>query len=307
MFGSPPEGEIWSGDDAAVVAAPAGRMLFTIDTLIEEIDFDLAYAKPEDVGWKAVAVNVSDIAAMGGRPAHAVTALWLPSSTSLVAAEGISRGVAECCKAFSVSNVGGDVSTASQIGIAVAMTGGAHVEPVRRSGARPGDLLGVTGQLGGAAAGLAALQAGRGADFPDAVRRQLRPQPRADEGGALAGAGVTAMVDISDGLASDLGHLTEASGTGCDVDVHALPVDPSVGAVAEVVGRAVLDMAVIGGEDFELLFAVPPDRLDAVQDALSGTQTPVSIIGRFTDAETGIAGRSLKEWKERGWEHLRAR
>jgi thiamine-monophosphate kinase len=307
LFGAPPEGELWSGDDAAVVSTPGESMLLTIDTLVDGVDFDLSYCEPQDVGWKAIAANISDIAAMGGSAGYAVTAMWLPSSTPLEVAEGIASGMAECCKTYSVAMVGGDISDASELGLAVAMTGGTEGDPVTRGGALPGHLLGVTGRLGGAAAGLAALQSGKGAEFPDVARRQLRPEPRAREGPALARAGVSAMIDISDGLASDLGHLCDASNTGCEVDIYALPIDRGVEAVARALGIAVLDLGVAGGEDFELLFAVPEDRLNSVRESMNEMGTPITVIGRLTSEGAQIAGRSLEEWKRKGWEHLRSR
>ena len=306
-FGEAPAGEIWSGDDAAVIASPGPRMILTIDVLIEKVDFDLSYGSPEDAGWKAAAVNASDVAAMGGRPVQAVTALWLPPSTPLAVTGGLTRGLAECCSAYSVAMVGGDVSGASELGIAVAMTGALEAEPVTRSGARPGDLLGVTGRLGGAAAGLAALRAGRGGDHPEAARRHLRPEARVAEGRALAAAGASAMIDISDGLSGDLGHLADSSGLGCEVDVDVLPLDAEAERVADALGMNVMDLAVAGGEDFELLFAFPPERSDAIEAAMAQTGTPVTVIGRMTEDEKTIGGRSLEAWRERSWEHLRPR
>jgi thiamine-monophosphate kinase len=282
-------------------------MLLTIDSLVESVDFDLGYCAPADVGWKAVAVNLSDIAAMGGRPRHAVTALWLPGHTPIAVAEGIAAGLSDCCGRYGLAMVGGDVSGASEIGVAVAVTGEVDVEPVTRGGAEPGHLLGVTGHLGAAAAGLSALRAGRGSEFSGPAERHLRPQPRLSEGAVLARAGVSAMIDLSDGLAPDLGHLTEASGVGCEVDTHALPVHRGAEEVAAAMGIPVLDLAVAGGEDYELLFSVAPERLDAVQAAMAEPGTTVTVIGRFTSRGVTIAGRSLEEWKEKAWEHLRPR
>jgi thiamine-monophosphate kinase len=308
-IGSPPAGEIWSGDDTAVVTA-ADRVLFTTDVLVEHVDFDLAYASGEDIGWKALAVNVSDIAAMGGAALSAVATLCTPPQTELRLADGIVDGLLAAAYRYGVDIVGGDVSEARSLSVSVALLGRAPESgPVLRSGAKPGDLLAVTGSLGGAAGGLKALRTGLvGMGLEPLIWRQLRPNARQEEGIELARAGATAMIDISDGLAADLAHLIVSSACGCEVDSGAVPIDPGLARLveldSEVDPRA---LAVSGGEDFELLVALPPTELDAAREALSGLGTSFTVIGQVTEGPPTLDGRSLEEWKDKGWEHLRNR
>jgi thiamine-monophosphate kinase len=302
MIGKPGRGELWSGDDAAVVHAPEGNLLLTIDTVVEGVDFDLDYATGEEVGWKALAVNVSDVAAMGGRPVHAVASLSVPPATRTGTALGIGRGLATAADRWGVSLVGGDVSRSSEISVTVAVTGRCE-RPVTRDGASPGDAICVTGTLGGAAGGLAALRAGRGRDFPDLRSRQLLPEARAHEGIEIARSGAHSMIDVSDGLAADLGHLLR-EGLGCSVHPNRLPIDPSLVTAAPELGLDPLTTAIVGGEDFELLFCMEPDRTGALGAELTAGMT---VIGEVTEGHAAIGGRSLHEWKEMSWDHLRSR
>jgi thiamine-monophosphate kinase len=296
---APPPGEVWSGDDAAVFDPPADRALMTTDTLVEGADFDLSYCEGFDVGWKAVAVNVSDVAAMGGRPTHAVATLGLPPSTPVAVVDGIGRGLAAAAAEWDLAVVGGDVSSAPVILIGLTVIGSAE-EPVLRSGARPGDLICVTGTIGGASGGLELLRRGLGDRSPELVERHLRPRARLHEGRRLAALGATAMIDVSDGLAVDLTRLMKASGTGCRVDPAAVPVDPALDALVDaglVRTGDLLRSAILGGEDFELL-ATLPDRRDA----------PVTVIGEVTDdAALRFGDDDLEELGRHGWDHLRDR
>ena len=309
---APRGGEVWSGDDAAVVASSERGMVLTTDMIVEGVDFELATFLPADIGWKAIAVNLSDVAAMGGIPRRVLVSLSLRADIRLDVFDGMLTGMLECCRAFDVDLVGGDLSTATEVVVGVTAVG----EPppggaVLRSGARPGDVIGVTGCLGGAAAGLAALRSGahRPTDVSSAVSRQRRPMPRVREGPAVAAAGATAMIDISDGLAVDLWRMMDASGTGCRISPDAIPLDPSVGdplAPHATLGLDPLELALTGGEDFELLFAIPADSWDRAAAGVSVLGTPITRIGEVTaDAERTIGDDRLEEWKERGWEHLR--
>lgn len=309
----------YARDDAAVVDWPGDRLLCTTDALVEDVDFDLAYCTGADVGWKALAVNVSDVAAMGGAPRYAVAALSLRPDAPVALVDGIVDGLGAAARRWGVAVVGGDVGEAREVSLSVTVLGavGEH-GPVARAGARPGDALCVTGALGGAAGGLAALRAlGRSGPRDagpatlaalDRLRaRQLRPVARVDEAHALAGAGARAMIDVSDGLAVDLAHLTRASAVGCDVDAAALPVDGDLSVLRDVLpgARDPLDLAVVGGEDFELLAAVDPGRVDEARAAVASVGTELSVVGTITDGGSVLAGRALEDWRTLGWEHLR--
>lgn len=296
---SPPRGQVWAGDDAAVLDPPPGPMLFTTDSLQEKVDFDLELARPEDVGWRSVAVTISDIAAMGGEPHHLVSTLGLPPDTEVGWVDGFLEGTLAAAREFDAVLVGGDLGRAPAVVVCVAATGSAE-RPVLRSGARPGDLLCVTGELGGSAGGLRLLQ---GDAFPGRtdplVERHLRPRARVTEGVALARAGATAMIDISDGLALDLWRLMRASGTGCQVEPADLPVDPGLRDVPDAT-----ELALTGGEDYELLAAIPERRLEAARAAIDGELT---VIGTVTSGERLLGDKALDQEEGLGWDHLLTR
>ena len=289
--------EIWMGDDTAVLAATPGRSLLTTDTLVEDVDFSLAYCSGADVGWKTVAVNVSDIAAMGGRPAKALTTLCLPPSTDVAFVDSFLDGLLEAAATYRVDLVGGDISSAPAITSGIALSGTVDGAPWLRSGARPGDLLFVTGSLGGSHAGLEELRADARAAGP-AVQRHLRPRPRIAEAEALRSVSVTAAIDISDGLVVDLARLMRASGAGCEVDPAALPVDPAASG---------LEAALFGGEDFELLLAIDAGHAADAVAAVEGCGTTLTQIGAVTGARATIGGEALEEMEEKAWDHLRNR
>ncbi|HET7488951.1 MAG TPA: thiamine-phosphate kinase [Acidimicrobiales bacterium] len=282
----PPPGETWIGDDAAVVAPPAGRLLLAADAVVAGVHADLSLVGLDDLGWKAVAANVSDIAAMGGRPLHLLVTVCAPRGTDV---DVLFAGVAEAAAAYGCPVVGGDLAGAPELVVAVAVTGTTGDGPaVLRSGARPGDRLFATGPLGASAAGLRLLRAGAAGDDP-LVRAHRRPEARVAGGAAAREAGATAMVDVSDGLAADAGHLAEASGVGLALD--RVPV--AAGATG--------DEALGGGEDYELVFAAHDPVRVAGAFAAAGLPPPVEI-GRCTadPAERTLAGRPLPA---AGWEH----
>jgi len=250
------------GDDAAVLSAPDGRFVVTTDMMIQGPDFRLAWSTPQDLGWKAAATNLSDIAAMGARPTALVVAIAAPPSTPVAVLEGIADGLRECCEALApgCGVVGGDLSASDALTLSVTAFGDLEGrEPVRRSGARVGDVVALAGRLGDAGVGLALLfrhgvdddgmpNADRAAvlkgQYPDEVAAQLRPVPPLDCGPAAAIAGATAMLDVSDGLALDAGRIARASGVGIDFASAALGVR--------------VDVALSGGEDHGLLATFPP-------------------------------------------------
>lgn len=304
------------GDDTAAVRLTPGRLaLFTTDALVEDVHFRHATSAAADVGWKALAINVSDIAAMGGIPRHAVVSLMLPAHLEAAWVDGLYDGLLVMAAASGVTVVGGNLAQAPAVIVDLALLG--EVEPdrlVSRGGARPGDVLAVTGTLGRAAAGLVALQVAlRSADselVARAVAAQRRPQPRVTVGRALAASGAArAMIDLSDGLALDLWRLCEASGVGARIDTPRLPVDPCVDAVAEATGRDALTLATTGGEDYELLVALSADAAAHVARSVEHeTGIPVSIIGQIEPREAGC--RMFVEGVSRtlepgGWTHFR--
>ncbi|MBA8846578.1 thiamine-phosphate kinase [Microcella alkalica] len=256
--------ELGPGDDAAVLRAPDGRVVVTTDMMIHGPDFRLAWSSMHDLGWKAAATNLSDVAAMGARPTGLVVALAAPAETPVADLEAFAGGLAEACAALApgCGVVGGDLSVSHTLTIAVTAFGDLEGRPpVRRDGARPGDVVAVSGPLGLAAQGLALLFE-RGVDetgAPDAaaaarlrsehpvpIAAQLAPHPPIADGAAAAIAGATAMLDLSDGLALDARRVARASGVVIDLDGRALAAH----------GTGVL--ALTGGEDHSLLATFPP-------------------------------------------------
>jgi thiamine-monophosphate kinase len=284
------------GDDCAVLRTDAGEdLLLTTDLLLEGRHFR-ADAAPEDIGWKSLAVSVSDIAAMGGRPRHAVAAVALRAEHTGEFADRLTRGLLECAARFACTLVGGDTNaTDGPVVVCVTLTGAVpRGGAVLRSNARPGDAICVTGALGGSLAG-----------------RHLRPVPRVAEAAALvAGGAVHAMIDVSDGLSSDLGHIVRESGAAAEVWADRVPVHPDAAAAARADGRTPLDHALHDGEDFELCFTVPAERAPVlVAGGLAGT--PVAHVGRIVAGRGAVlldregAQRSARPLEPGGFDHFR--
>jgi thiamine-monophosphate kinase len=304
-IGESKEGETWSGDDTAVIFPPGPRLLMTTDFVVEGIDFTLDTFPPDAIGWKAFAVNVSDIAAMGGIPEHSLVSMALRRDMEVATVDAILDGMLAAAEKWGVSLVGGDLSQADEIMVSVALLGSLVVEKaVLRSGAKPGDAICVTGSLGGAAAGLEELRAGAKGEPTSAMRRQMYPEPRPKAGQAIAESGATAMIDLSDGLAIDLSHLMHASGTGCEIDPGAIPLHEGLQGKSP---DDAIDMAITGGEDFELLFTIHERGVLQIRESLEDEGLPITQIGVVTDGPERIGDRALAEWEKHGWDHLRAR
>jgi thiamine-monophosphate kinase len=291
-----------SGDDAAI-SLPGGATATSVDALVEGVHFCREQAGLEQIGHKALSTALSDLAAMGAEPGEAYVVLGVPADLDEEGCLQLLDGLAELAAATGTSLAGGDLTRAPVLTLTTTVVG--HAESasdlVTRSGARPGDALVVTGELGGAAAGLLLIRDRRPGDVPslgaaqsalsggtsDAlVARQLEPQPRLEAGRALAAAGVTAMIDLSDGLGGDAGHLASASGVGLRIDASALPLAAGVADVAEAAGVDPLQLAVSGGEDYELLAALPAGKLEEATAAVgAAAELRLTQIGEVTRGE----------------------
>jgi len=285
---------IGPGDDMALVDLGESGCLITTDTLLEGTHFDLAEATPRQVGYKALAVSLSDAAAMAAEPVCAVAWVGLPETRDMAFAEDLCLGLSDAAARFACPVVGGDVTSWRHplaIGTSlVARPSG--VVPVRRSGARPGDLLLVTGTLGGSVLG-----------------RHLDFVPRVKEARLLArAAALHAMIDLSDGLSTDLGHVARESGVAAEIEAAAIPVSADAEQLAEIDGRSPLDHALNDGEDFELLLAVAPeDGRRLIRAGLLG-DLRLTCIGRITEGAgvtiIGVGGHR-RPLEPRGYEHFR--
>lgn len=277
------------GDDAAAFRMRPGHLLLvSTDALVEGVHFDFRYCSPEDLGWKALAVNLSDIAAMGGIPLYVTTSIALPSKNVPDFVPRFYRGLTSIARKHSVTLIGGDTCRSLK-GVFLDVTIIGEVEPAHmltRRGAKPGDSLYVTGELGGSSVGLELLSRWRQAPSGAAIRRHLRPQPRCAAGRFLAERKlVSAMIDLSDGLSTDLSHLCDQSGVGASIEASQLPLAKIPVRQRQFLSHAVPHYALHGGEDYELLFAVPSRLRQSVPSRIDGL--PVHRIGCITQS-TGV-------------------
>jgi thiamine-monophosphate kinase len=291
-----PQGEqvlVGPGDDAAVLRVKAGHVVVSTDLMVEGRHFRRDWASAEDVGHRAAAQNLSDLNAMGGR-AHSLTVgLAAPADLPVRWALDFAAGFAAECELVGASVVGGDLTGADQVVVAVTVIGACTSPPVLRSGASPGDVLALAGRQGWAAGGLAVL--GRGFRSPRVlVEAYARPHPPYDAGPAAAEAGATAMVDVSDGLLADAGHLAEASGVAIDVHTAALEVPDPLHAVAAATGTDPLSFVLGGGDDHALLATFP-----------AGASLPAgwTVIGAVS-AGSGVTVDGDAYDGETGWRHF---
>ena len=284
------------GDDGAVVRAPDGRVVASTDLLVEGWHFRRDWSSATEIGGKAAAQNLADIAAMGAVPTALLIGLATPGDLPVAWAEDLAAGLAQECARVGAAVAGGDISAGPVVMLAVTALGDlAGQPPVTRSGARPGDVLAVAGHLGRSAAGLALLQAGL--DQPASLLAAHRwPHPDYAAGPEAARLGATSMIDVSDGLVQDVGHLAEQSGVRIDLESVRLPGDDALPIAAAAVGRPdSLDWILSGGEDHALAATFPP------RAALSGRWT---VVGRVRDGQ-GVWVDSRRVERLSGWTHFR--
>lgn len=282
------------GDDCALLAPSGdGRLAVSVDTSLADVHFPRD-ASAGAIGHRALAVNLSDLAAMGARPRWFVLALTLPEVNEQWL-EGFARGLYDLAREHDIALVGGDITRGRELSITITVHGEVPDDgAITRHGARPGDLLAVTGTLGNAHGGLRAWFEGQRDEHHPLVAAYLRPSPRVHEAMSIRQK-VTAGLDISDGLLADLNHLCTRSGVGARLDASAIPLDPAL--IASLGASDALEAALNGGDDYELLLALAPEQEAAVREALGGT---LHVIGRVT-SEPGITGITSTG---RGWQHF---
>lgn len=285
---------VGSGDDAAVTE-PLGATATSVDALVEGVHFRREHASLGQIGGKAMASALSDLAAMGAEAGEAYVVLGVSPGLSEDGCIELLDGMTAVASSTGTTLAGGDVTRAPVLTLTVTVVGhaGAAAELVTRAGARPGDALVLTGEIGAAAAGLLLLENPEAlAEMEETVAeeliaRQLEPMPRLEAGRALARAGATAMIDISDGLGGDATRMVEASGVGLSIDASAVPIAAGVEAAAAILRRDPLQLAISGGEDYELLAAIPAQRLEQATATLAETcGTSLTRIGEVVAGES---------------------
>jgi thiamine-monophosphate kinase len=302
-----------SGDDAAVVRAD-GVSVTSVDAFVEGVHFRLATTSLGDLGHKCLAASLSDLAAMGASAGEAYIVLGLPPNVGEHETLELVAGAERLAAETGVTICGGDLTAADELFVVVTVVGYAESEDAltTRAGARAGELVGVTGSLGGAGAGLILLERkehGLPVDVGEnLIERQRRPSPRLDGGRALARAGATAMIDVSDGLASDAQRIAEESGVTLEIELARLPLDEGVDAVAQASGSTGTKLAASAGEDYELLFTAVPAAKEEIEQAALAVATPIAWIGRTVEgAGVRLLDESGAPLALEGWDHLARR
>lgn len=296
------------GDDTAVLQVGEQTLLWTADMLLEEVHFRLDWTDAASLGWKSLAVNLSDIAAMGGTPVGALLSIALPPERTGAWLDAFVDGFAVCARTYGAALLGGDTNRAEQVVIDVSVFGALSGQPVLRSGAQAGDRLLVSGALGGSRAGLHALMAGKTAGID--LAPHVRPIPRLQVGELARVLGASAMMDLSDGLAADLPKLLRASGVGAVVHAGRIPVHSAAVQWAQRQGIDPVAFAIAGGEDYELLIAAPPSTAQQLLVRVPAeTGVPLTQIGEVLKApELWLAREdgTRESFAVAGWDHFQA-
>lgn len=284
-----------SGDDCALVPLGDHLLALSTDVSVEGVHFRTDWLTHEEIGWRATAAALSDLAAEGATPIGVLVALSVPKGATDKEAASLMRGAGEAAAASGTRVIGGDLSRGPTWSVAVTVIG-ETAHPVTRGGGRPGDLLYVTGDLGGAKAALEGWLGGR---LPDAGARErfVRPVPRISAGRVLS-LHATAMIDLSDGLAADIQHLTAASLCGAEIELDGLPVGPGAAAEARLAGRTAEAFAAEGGEDYELLVALPPDAPPPLLDVR------LTRIGRLVEGTEILVTQDAARVTLQGFQHF---
>lgn len=297
-------------DDAAVVVIGGAPIAVAVDALVEGVHFDPAISSREDVGFKALAVNVSDLAAIGAKPRAAVVVLQRPADLPDDDVVALYRGLREAADRWGLSLVGGDTVASDQLSVSVTVLGGLlGATPLRRDGARPGDAVVLIGTVGAAAAGLALHREGAHDlldEHPDLLAAHRRPTALPAAGGALATGGASAAIDVSDGLGRDLGHVAERSGVAITVQAERLQVPPAIAAAAERLDADPLDLLLGGGDDYALAACVSPERHGQVVTALRAVGHEARLIGHVEPGR-GVwldqGDGTVRDVTDLGWQH----
>jgi thiamine-monophosphate kinase len=298
------------GDDAAI-SAPEGVTATSVDAIVDGVHFHRESTPLDAIGRRALAAALSDLAAMGAAPGEAYVVLGVPPDLDEAGCLQLFEGLESLAEQTATSLAGGDISRSAVLFVAMTVVGHAADADslVTRAGAGPGDVVAVTGELGGAAAALHledGADAGIADEIADELRsRQLNPTPRLAEGGALAAAGASAMIDVSDGMGADAGHIAKESGVELQIDLSRLPIQAGVAEVAAAAGMDPLELAAGGGEDYELLACLPQAALDPASSAVAGAGGSLTVIGRCAPGEgvklSAPSGRALRV---RGYDQL---
>jgi thiamine-monophosphate kinase len=294
------------GDDTAVFgSAASGLWAYTADAVVEGVHFDPTYTSWHSLGFKSLAVNISDLASMGGSaPSFALVVLGLSGDTEVEAVEEMYRGMEECGRQYGCSVVGGDIVRSPQyVFVSVSLVGPIPGEDfLTRGGARPGQVVMVTGTLGDSFLGLKWLMGG-GEESNPCAQRHLYPQPRLREGRRALESGASACIDVSDGLLRDLGHICEESGVGAEVILDEIPISMAAWETARELDEEAAGAALFGGEDYEIVIVADEDKVSTLQYELG-----LTVIGRITEGEGVVAldssGRRVDKHRI-GYEHFK--